>query len=92
LDGPPERRLVQGAAIEGIDLDEARAHMRAADAARIGYVRRLYRVNPADASLYHLVIDSTVLPLDDVVEMIARGATHAQSASGGETEPSAAPA
>jgi cytidylate kinase len=92
LEGPPERRIVQGAAIEGIDLDEARAHMRAADAARTGYVRRLYRVDPADASLYHLVIDSTVLPLDYVVEMIARAATSAQSASGGEPEPSAAPA
>jgi cytidylate kinase len=91
LEGAPERRLVQGSTIEGIDLDEARAHMRAADAARTGYVRRLYRVDPADASLYHLVIDSTVLPFDDVVEMIARGATRAQSASGGEPKPSPAP-
>jgi cytidylate kinase len=80
LEGSPERRLVQGAAVEGIDLDEARAHMRGADAARTGYVRRLYRVDPANASLYHLVIDSTVLALDDVVEMIATGATRAQSA------------
>lgn len=92
LEGPSERRLAQGAAIEGIALDEARAHMRAADAARTGYVRRLYRVDPADASLYHLVIDSTVLPSDDVVEMIARAATRAQSASGGKPEPSPAPA
>jgi cytidylate kinase len=92
LEGPPERRLVQGAAIEGIDLDEARAHMRTADAARTGYVRRLYRVDPANASLYHLVIDSTVLTLDDVVEMIAIGATRARSASGAEPEHSAAPA
>jgi hypothetical protein len=79
LEGSPERRLVQGAAIEAIDLDEARAHMRAADTARTGYVRRLYRVDPAKASLYHLVIDSTVLALDDVVEMIAKGATLAQA-------------
>jgi cytidylate kinase len=92
LEGAPERRLVQGANIEGIDLDEARAHMRAADAARTGYARRLYRVDPGSASLYHLVIDSTVLPLDDVIEMITRGATRARSASSGDTEPSAAPA
>jgi cytidylate kinase len=52
--------------------------MRAADAARTGYVRRLYRVDPTNASLYHLVIDSTVLALDDVVEMIASAATRAQ--------------
>jgi cytidylate kinase len=80
LEGSPERRLAQGAAIEGIDLNEARAHMRAADAARSGYVRRLYRVDPANASLYHLVIDTTVLALGDVVEMIATGAIRAQSA------------
>jgi hypothetical protein len=80
LEGPPMRRLTQGAEVEGIELDEARVHMRAADAARSGYVRRLYRVDPADVSLYHLVIDSTVLPLDDVVDMIAIGAAHAQSA------------
>jgi len=87
LEGSPERRLVQGAAVEGIDLDEARAHMRAADAARTGYVRRLYRVDPANASLYHLVIDSTVLALDDVVEIIATGATRAQSSVSGAPEP-----
>ena len=88
----PERRLVQGAAIEAIDVDEARAHMRAADAARTGYVRRLYRVDPANASLYHLVIDSTVLALDDVVEMIASAATRAQSAIGGTPGPRVAQA
>jgi cytidylate kinase len=87
LEGSPERRLVQGAAIEGIDLDEARAHMRAADAARTGYVRRLYRVDPANASLYHLVIDSTVLALDDVVAMIASGATRSQAAIGSTPQP-----
>ena len=92
LEGSPERRLVQGAAIEAIDVDEARAHMRAADAARTGYVRRLYRVDPANASLYHLVIDSTVLALDDVVEMIASAATRAQSAIGGTPGPRVAQA
>jgi hypothetical protein len=88
LEGSPERRLVQGAAIEAIDLEEARDHMRAADAARNGYVRRLYRADPTDASLYHLVIDSTVLALDDVVEMIASAATSsAQFMIGGTARP-----
>jgi cytidylate kinase len=44
--------------------------MHRADKARTAYVRRLYRVNPADASHYHLVIDSTVIPLDAVTEII----------------------
>lgn len=72
LDGPPGRRLVQGAVIEGISQDEARRHMAAADRARDAYVRRLYRANAADNKHYHLVIDSTAIPLDAVTEIIAR--------------------
>jgi cytidylate kinase len=71
LDGPAERRVVQGAAIEGISEEQARDRLHAADKARTAYVRRLYRCDPADASHYHLVIDSTVIPLDTVTELIA---------------------
>src|ERR1700689_2419484 len=70
LDGPPALRVVQGAAIEGISENEARRHLTAADRARDAYVRRLYRADPADPRHYHLVIDSTAIPFDAVVEMI----------------------
>ncbi len=70
LDGPAERRVAQGAAIEGISAEQARARLRAADKARTAYVRRLYRTDPADPSLYHLVIDSTAIPLDTVIDLI----------------------
>jgi cytidylate kinase len=70
LDGPPALRAGQGAAIEGIGADEARRHMAAADRARTAYVRRLYRADPADPRHYHLVIDSTAIPLDAVTEVI----------------------
>jgi cytidylate kinase len=89
LDGPPARRLVQGAAIEGISLDEARAHLQAADDARRAYVRRLYRVDPADPSLYHLVVDSTVIPLEAVVELIVSAAGGAQDLTHGPPHPDA---
>jgi len=72
LDGPPDRRLVQGAAIEHLTEDEARRHQAAADRARTAYVRRLYRADPADPRHYHLVIDSTAIPLDAVVDVILR--------------------
>jgi cytidylate kinase len=74
LDGPPARRIIQGATIEGISQEQASAHMQAADKARTAYVRRLYRVDPADASLYHMVVDSTVIPLDTVIELILTAA------------------
>jgi len=74
LDGPADRRAAQGAAVEGISKDQARQRLRAADKARTAYVRRLYRCDPADASLYHLVIDSTAIPLDTVTEIILTAA------------------
>ena len=70
LDGPPARRITLGATIEGISQEQARAHMHTADTARTAYVRRLYRVNPAEPSHYHLVIDSTAIPLEAVTEVI----------------------
>jgi shikimate kinase len=70
LDGPPDRRVAQGAVIERISEEEALMRLRAADKARTAYVRRLYRVDPSDPSLYHLVIDSTAIPLDAVIELI----------------------
>jgi hypothetical protein len=74
LDGPAERRVAQGAAIEGISEAQARERLRAADRARTAYVRRLYRCDPAAASMYHLIIDSTAVPLDTVIELILTAA------------------
>jgi cytidylate kinase len=70
LDGPPDARLAQGAAIEQLSEDEARRHMAAADRARVAYVGRLYRADPTDPEYYHLVIDSTAIPLGTVTELI----------------------
>ena len=74
LDGPPERRVAQGAVVEGISEEQARERLRAADKARVAYVRRLYRTDPADPALYHLVIDSTAMPLEVVVELVLAAA------------------
>jgi len=81
LDGPAGRRAAQGAAVEGISQDQARQRLRAADKARTAYVRRLYRCDPADASLYHLVIDSTAIPLDTVIELVLAAARAHSAAS-----------
>jgi len=74
LDGPEERRVAHGAAAEKVDLATAQRHLEASDAARSRYVRRLYRRDPGDVSLYHLVLDSTVLPVDVCTELIATAA------------------
>ena len=57
-----------------LNRDRFWLHTQAADRTRTAYVRRLYRVDPADASLYHMVIDSTAIPLNTVIELILTAA------------------
>lgn len=88
LDGPPARRIAQGAEIEGISQEQARLHMDAADRARTAYVRRLYHADPADPSHYHLMIDSTAVPLETVIDVILTSA-RAQVTAPYSADPSA---
>jgi hypothetical protein len=74
LDGPVERRLELAVARTGRPYEEVRREQRANDAAREGYVRRNYRVDPASPRSYHLVIDSTALPLQTVVDLVVDAA------------------
>lgn len=72
LDGPVERRVAAAAAIEHIEVGDAERRRELTDRARTAYVRRLYRVDPTDLALYHLVIDTTVLPTDAAVDLVVR--------------------
>jgi len=74
LDGPPERRARRGALWEGIDLQTAHDRMVETDEARTRYTRRLYQHDPADPSLYHLLLDATVLSAPMCVDLIATAA------------------
>jgi cytidylate kinase len=76
LDGPPRRRLAAAVARSGRSEDDVRRDLEANDRTREAYVRHFYRCDPASARHYHLVVDSTALPLDTVVDLIvvaARG-------------------
>jgi cytidylate kinase len=74
LDGPLERRIEQAIAMEGTDRETAQRRVRENDAARRAYVQTFYGVDARDAALYHLVLDSTTVPLDACVEIIVRAA------------------
>src|SRR5436190_321761 len=74
LDGPVERRARRGAAIEGIDVAAARARLEQTDSARQRSATRLYQRDLDDVGLYHLVLDSTVLDVDDCVAIVAQAA------------------
>ncbi|HEY4332317.1 MAG TPA: cytidylate kinase-like family protein [Ilumatobacteraceae bacterium] len=70
LMGPVDRRLDQASKVEGITRDDAQTLLADTDRAWARFVSRLFDRDPADPALYHLVLDSTVLPLDRSAEMI----------------------
>ena len=74
LDGAEDLRLEQAMALESVDRETAKRHMRETDRAREAYVQQFYGVDARDASIYDLVIDSTVIGLDACVELIALAA------------------
>jgi cytidylate kinase len=74
LDGPAERRIAQAALLEDVDFDEAGRRLKQNDKAREGYVRHYYGVDARDPRLYHLVVDSTAIPLGACVQLIALAA------------------
>jgi Cytidylate kinase-like family len=74
LDGPRERRLAAAVERSGRSPDEVHREMEANDRTREAYVRHFYRCDPSAARHYHLVIDSTALPLETVVELVVTAA------------------
>ena len=74
LDGPPERRLEAALARTGRPRDEVEREMEANDRTRDAYVRHFYRCDPSSAQHYHLVVDSTALPLETVVDLVVTAA------------------
>lgn len=71
LDGPAEARLREAVERHGLERARAERALRETDRARLAYVRHFYRRDARDPSLYHLLIDSSALPLETCVELIA---------------------
>lgn len=74
LDGPQERRVAQAMELESLGKSDAERLRRDGDRAREAYVRHFYGCDARDPALYHLVIDSTTLASDAVVDVIAAAA------------------
>ena len=70
LDGHPDRRVRQVRDAQGIPERAAREAMSRNDKAREAYVRHFYDADPADPAHYHLVLDSTRLPLETCTDLI----------------------
>jgi cytidylate kinase len=74
LTGPKEARIAQGMRLEGVDRETATRHVEETDRARAAYVRHFYRCDARDAALYHLVIDSTAIPLGACADLVVEAA------------------
>jgi cytidylate kinase len=74
LDGPVDRRLAAAVARSGRPEEEVRSELEVNDRSREAYVRHFYRCNPASARHYHLVVDSTAVSLDTVVDLVVLAA------------------
>jgi cytidylate kinase len=70
LDGPVERRVAWAASHENLGLEAARARQSETDRARTLFVKRLFRADPSDGRLYHLVLDPTVLGIDATLQVL----------------------
>jgi hypothetical protein len=92
LDGDPERRIRQAMTILTITEAEARAALEHNDQARSAYVRHFYRADAADPEHYHLVLDSTRIPLPRCVDLIVAAATAGASRVAEPSQAVAAPA
>jgi cytidylate kinase len=80
LDGPRDARIQKVMAFEHIDRDSATKLLDQTDRAWESYVRYFYKTDPRDPRLYHLVIDTTVIPLATCTELIV---TAARALAGG---------
>ena len=70
LDGPRDARIERVMSYEHTDRDAAAKLLDQTDRAWESYVRYFYKTDPRDSRLYHLVIDTTVIPLAACTELI----------------------
>jgi len=74
LHGPKAGRLVRATANRGLTPDEAAKLLDETDRARVAYVKHFYKRDPQEARLYHLVIDTTAIPDETTIDIIATAA------------------
>lgn len=74
LYGPPARRIEQAVRTFGIQREVAANAVRNLDRTHDAYLRQYYGADIDDPGLYHLMIDSTAVPIDDCADVIARAA------------------
>jgi cytidylate kinase len=70
LTGPREQRVQAVMRMENVDRRAAERAVDLHDEARLSYVRRMYGSEREDPADYHLIIDSTAIDWDTIVNLI----------------------
>ena len=70
---PLERRTAWLQAVENLSPQAAEARLLQSDKRRTGYLRRSYKVNPDDPTLYHLTINTGCFDLTEAVGLVIQG-------------------
>lgn len=73
---PLDQRVAYVARREGLSVDAARARIQVKDRDRARYMQMQYRCQQTDPRLYDLVVNTSVLDLDSVVDLIYRALKH----------------
>jgi cytidylate kinase len=87
LHGPPDRRRALAMELGGVDEATAERALRNADRAHAAYLKRFYGVRLDDISLYHLVLDTTVIGVELAVATIAAAAQELEARSASHAGP-----
>lgn len=74
LYGPPERRIEQAVRTFGAAPEVATDAVRNLDRTHDAYLEHFYGADIDDPALYHLMIDSTAVPIDACADVIANAA------------------
>ncbi len=72
-------RVVQGAVAtghEGVNRDDARNRIQIKDQDRMRYLQTVHHQRPDDAHLYDITLSTSMLSLDEVVDLICRALEH----------------
>lgn len=88
LVGATERRRARVAERRGLSEAEATAEVARVDAARESYVRHFYHQDPTRSTLYHLVVDTTVMEPEQAVDLILTAVAAWRSSAEAKAGPS----
>jgi CMP/dCMP kinase len=67
---PLEQRIAYVMRREGLDRAAAQSHIQLKDRDRVRYLQKHYREHPADAHLYDIMVNTSMLDLESAVDVL----------------------